>query len=320
MLYSEFVNDVLHKLREFSNAGQINDEGRNRDYLLSIPSFLNQVQREIATTVRKIAKVYDIAHNMPDNQFGRVEWYEEEVHDTEDRTFAATGSNAYSFQIAGTATVYIEEEINSVWTTLITINNTFALSEGFTTYKGRITGITNPNNSIRIRFSGDYYYPFRWVALFTQKYATDAEVPAYEPYVPYDLPVDFFDVDTVIATFNERQYVEWSNYRFEQRDSNRKRILINWYERGEFQVHYWSYPTELVLDVDNLSSNNSYVIEIADEAIPAAVSKVAALLMVDEDLNIHDILMQDFYIQMNNVQQFDNRKNGFQVIQNINNW
>ena len=320
MLYSNFVNDVLHKLREFSNAGAINDEGRNRDYLLSMPSFVNQVQREIATTVRKIAKVYEISHQMPINQLGFVEWNENMQHDTEDIVFSAIGSNAYSFSVSGNATIHIEEEISGTWTILQTINNTFTASIGFTTYKGRITGITDPANNIRIRFSGDYFYPFRWVALFTQKWATDAEVPSFQPYVPYDMPEDFFDLDRIVSTFEERQYSLKADYKLEQRNGNRKRILFNWYDIAEFQIHYWSYPTELVLDPDDLSTNNNYVMEIADETLPAAVSKVAALLMVDEDLNIHDILMQDFYVQMNNIEEFDNQKDGFQIVQNISNW
>ena len=319
-LYSSFVNDVLHKLREFSNAGAINDEGRNRDYLLSIPSFLNQIQKEIATTTRKIAKVYEIAHHMPYNQIGRVEWNEDQTHDREDVTFEANGSQAYSFSVAGNATVHIEEEINGTWTNKTTITNTFSASVGFVTYKGLIPGIVDEANQIRLRFSGDYYYPFRWVALFSQKYATDEEVPAFQPYVPYAMPENFFDLDRIVYTYEERQYSEYANYKYEQRDGNRKTILIEWYEVGEFQVHYWAYPTELTVDETNLQSNDSYELEIAEEAIPAAVSKVAALLMVDEDLNIHDILMNDFYIAMNNIEEFDNQKSGFQRVQNLNNW
>ena len=155
-------------MREYSNSGEVATGNDVLDYKLSIVPLINLYQMKISIETKKLNKKFQIAQNNPDNQLVN-NWVDEEVHITtgtdNDESYTATGSQAYSFEVSGTATVYIEEEIAGVWTTLSTVSHTPTSGEGYVNYSG-LTGVGDTTNDVRIRFSGSYRYAYRYVALF----------------------------------------------------------------------------------------------------------------------------------------------------------
>lgn len=278
---------VLHSMREFSNSGSIQGESDIKDYLLSIIPLINVYQKELATTTHKLSRKHEISHNMPDNQLGKIVWNEEQVHSSTDVTYQAIGSRAYSLQLSRYATVYIEEEIAGIWTVLKTITHVPVDGEGYVTYKG-LTNVSNVLNNVRIRFSGSYRYPYRWIALFTDNFFNDSEVPTFEPYVPYLLPSNWFTKDRIEYTHADRQFGDYAAFKFDNSTAE-KTIYLNWYDKAEFICHYFAYPTVIAdPNPNNLTALDNTVLDIADECLPALVHRIAATLLRDENPYMSD--------------------------------
>lgn len=311
---------VLQKTRNYSDGGLLITAADNADYILSMVDFINDAQLALATTTKKIRKRIEIAQNMPRNLLGFGYWNEDMVHSTDDVSYTGNSARAYSFQVKGYATIYIEEETaTDVWTTLETITNdpsTISASDkdGYITYKGKITA-ADADYRIRIRFSGDYRYLYRWVALFEENFYDDDEVPAYEPFVPYALPSDFYQINTVDWTTAERIKENYALYRFEEYENSKKRIFFRWEEKGEFGVNYYAYPTKIATDATDATT-----LDIPDEVIPAVISYVSSMMLSRDRPDMADRLMADFFVHANNVEQSDVFTEGRQGIVNVNNW
>lgn len=293
----EVKTGVLHEMREFSNSGAIQGEADIKDYLLSIIPLLNVYLKELATTTHKLSRKFKISHNMPDNQLGKIVWNEEKVHTggTDDE-YIATGSKAYSLQVSRYATVYIKEETTAgVWETRVTINHTPTAEEGYVTYKG-LTGIVTSTNRVKIVFSGDYRYPYRWVALFSDNFYNASEVPQFEPYVPYVLPANWFAKDRIEYTHSDRQFGDYAAFKFDNSTAE-KTIYLNWYEKAEFICRYFAYPAVIATpSPTNLTALDSTVLDIADECLPSLIYRIAGTLLRDENPYMADTLSVEYQV------------------------
>lgn len=314
MLFLEAKRRVLQIIREYSNAGKIIEPSRNRDYLLSLPDLFNQVMEEMATQNNAIVKTFDISMNNPINMLGLIEWNESKVHDSADEIYYGMGAKAYSFQVGGTATVYVEEEINGVWAEKTKIDHVSNQGDGYVTYNGLIQ--SDPNNMVRIRFSGEYYYPFRWIALFNQKFVV---APKFEPYLPIEMPSDYYKIKTITSTYPERQYGDYASYKIEKNGS-KNIIYINWYEKGEIRVHYYAYPEKLVTDNSNLNINDNVELSLPIEWINALVYKVASMLQIDENTYISSRADEYWRIAANGIEDKESNDTGKQTIQSVTGW
>lgn len=314
VLYSEAKRRVLQIIREYSNAGKIIEPSRNRDYLLSMPDLFNHAMEELATQGLDITKQFDVSINNPVNMLGLIEWNETKYHDKQDEEFYGTGAKAYSFQVGGTATIYVEEQINGVWTEKSKIDHVSTAGSGFVTY----TGFTNADsaNLVRIKFSGSYYYPFRWVAMFDQTLETPIK---FEPYVPYEMPSDFYKLKSVTSTFPERQFGDYAAYKIEKNRS-KTIIYINWYEKGEVRINYYAYPAKLAVDNNNLNINDNVELDISTERMIALIYKVASLLQIDENTYISSRADEYWRIATNLADENTDKDTGYQTVQNVTGW
>jgi hypothetical protein len=311
---------VLHEMREYSNSGTVQSTTDIKDYLLSIIPLLNVYQRELATTTNKMKRKHEISHNQPINQLGFIYWEENKYHTGgTDISYSAQGSKAYSFQVDGRATIYIEEQIAGVWTTLETITHVPTTGEGYRTYKKKITA-SDTANMIRVRFSGSYRYPYRWVALFSDNFYDDSEVPTFSPYVPYDLPSDYFRLERVEFSHADRQLGAYSAYKTDELTAAKK-ILFNWYEIGEFAIYYYAYPAVLATpDPNNILASDSATLDIADECAPVLIHRIAATLLRDENPYISDTLNNEYQVSKAELVQNSNYDQGEQGIIINSNW
>jgi len=330
----EVKETVLHKMREFSNAGV---EQTDQDYLISIVPLINLYQEQIARDTKKIEKIFEIAQNNPDNMLGTYDWNEDLIHTDEDVEYSATGAKAYSFQVSDYATVYIEESTDEVsWSTLYTITKTATLltvtdgvtpvttaldgSEGYLTVKGK-TNLSVATNYVRIRFSGSYRYLYRWVALFEENFYSNDEVPSFEPWVPYNLPSNMYEKKNVRFKFAYEQDLDFNDFRYEIYSNSLKRIYFNWYLKGEFVIEYYSHPDKIPEpEFSDLTSSDAYYLDIADEGFDILVDLIASNLLKDENSYISDGFKNSAYIGLNNLIDNEDTGKGFKKVINANNW
>lgn len=307
MLFSEAKTKTIKLINEYSNKSVVTSDTKNADYLLRLPDVIQAAQVEISA-VKKIHAVYSISQNPIDPQNGRFQGFALQQHLNEDYTVTATGSQAYYFEIDHPATVYIEEEISSVWTLLSTVTDTTATS--FTAYKGLITP-SDTDNNVRLRFGGSYPYNMRNIALFSQLFASAADVPIYKPYVRYVMPADFFDLNKVIQLTDDRQYVNLGDFHWE----GRKTIVINYFYTGSFDVYYYKYPIAITS-----STLDAYVLELDDdgcELIPYYAA--ASLLMDDKETRAFGIIrLNEYQTKLANMTHGDNA--GIEGVNVINGW
>lgn len=315
MIFKDFVQSVLMEMGEYSNSGTLISEAENKDYLLSITRLTNDSLTQIATLGKSNNKSFDISHFKPSNQLGFANWNEEIYHDTDDVIFQAIGTQAYSFQVGDTADIYIEEYVGGVWANLVTINHVDINGQGYVNYKG-LLNLTSTSNNVRIRFSGTYYYPIRWVGMFKEKLS---KAIAFEPNVPYTLPTNFYLLDNVKFIHADRQYTEYAGY---QLDLANKTILFNWYERGEFRVNYFAYPTLLTISDTDVHAADNEAVDIPSEFIEALKMQVANKLKaaVDQKYGEADRFVGMFSSNLTEAAKNKQKDTGLTSIQSLSGW
>lgn len=270
----------------YSKSGTILDQNgtKQKDYTYKIPLFLDQAQKLVAT-IKKIVKAKPISHNMPCNIL-QSPLYQHDIvqHLTSDQTYQATGATAYFFEVDDVATVYIEEQINGVWTVLSTLSNTLINAGQFTPFKGLIMA-NSPTNAIRIRFSGASGYNHRNRALFNFPFSDVSRIPNYERYVLYTMPDDFYQLNKVILKgniANSQPYENTCDFFWEKKNI----IAIGYYNVAEYSIEYFAYPSDITTATDN-----DYEFEIDTDAQEALPYYAAAQLMLKEDNNVGDRLL-----------------------------
>ncbi len=274
MKFIDFKRNVLMEIGEYSANGALTSELANKDYILSITDFTNRELTQVVTVTKSNKKDSYITQRNPKNGLGSL-WESYQFEGTE-QIFTLALGRAYSFHLGGSATVYIEEEIASVWTVKDTVVHAHTLGDGDVLYKGNIDKV-DASNPVRLRFTGTYDYPFKWVALFTEY----LEFPiSYESQVEHVLPTDLYQLDTVNVLRDDGFYIEYPANNYIQAG----KILILPYESvGEFKIEYDAYPELLIHDDDDLTISDQTELDILDEYLPALINGVAGKLKANVD-------------------------------------
>ena len=299
MTVGDITKGVLHSMREYSNSGELAEEQDVKDYLISMVPLINVYQSQIATEQNALSGRYDIAQNNPANMLG-TDWYEDKVHTNEDVSYEASGPKAYSFQVSGIATIYIEEETSAdTWTILETISHTPSEGGGYEQYKNTITA-SDDSNTIRIRFSGLYRYLYRYIAFFEYPYSSATYVPTYQPYVEYLLPETVFRVRNMERSHPDGQRKAYSDYRIEQHSKSRFTVLIPWKDSGEFIVYYYTYP-EIITEpsISNLTEQDDTELDLPDEWKSVLIDRITSNLLSDESARRSEKFNASFQEGMN---------------------
>lgn len=311
---------VLHQMREFSNAGQVQSASDVKDYELSIIPLLNIYVPELATTTHKLERKFEISHNMPTNQLGLINWNENKIHTGGvDDIFSATGSKGFSIMASGRFSYLVQEQILGVWTTIDSYTHTPTSGEGDVNKKAKLT-LASTTNNVRIVFNSAYRHSYKWVALFSDSFYDDSEVPIFDPYVPYNLPSDYFQLKEVKFAYSDRQFESYNGFKTNDTTAT-KQIKFNWYEKGEYIIHYYAYPAELETpNPNNISASDSLVVDIADECKATLIHRICATLLRDENAYMSDVFRDESQIAKAELVQNDNFSQGEQGIILNSNW
>lgn len=247
-----------------STTGLI-DATKTARYAVRSPGLITMWQNELSRSGELFNK-YEISckpiPNMLSSGFDITE------HTDADLTYEATEQcKAYSFEVDGEATIYIED-LTSVWNVLATIvvPNTITT---FTNYKGIVTPTTGATKS-RIRFSGSYYYKTVNRALFDYPLKL-AQVPSYAEWLLYQMPADFKSVSQIVDESPISGYENNSDFKWE----GKKDLYVNYEYEGTIRIVYKSIPIVITA--------LSQTLQIDDITCESGAYFLAAHLIVVED-------------------------------------
>jgi hypothetical protein len=223
---------------------------KNADYRDKFNYFLPEALKYIAGIV-KIPAVFQVTQNPIPNQLGLLSGFEiRQYLPGTPIVLTGKGTKSYYFEVDNIGTVTIA--VNG--TTVQTIDNTS--KRQFTAHKGNITA--TDTDTVTITFGGNYPYNIRNTALFAYNFPTDDDVPNYTRYVAYDMPADFMSFDTVILRSDPAIYEIYKAMRWE----NNKKVILEYYKSGSFDIHYYRYPTEI-----SPTASDSTELDIEEKAV-----------------------------------------------------
>ncbi len=149
---------------------------------------LNRALLQASLLRPKIIK-YPLYHNPPENlvteaSFAPVCKISELIY------YASAPARSYYFEADGNGYAYLEyESLDGEWEIAAEV----MLSSGgeFRSYRGFVLVDGKPTEKrVRLRFSGDYLYSVKSVAMYSVLYSgEEKDIPAYRRYVPYDFSV-----------------------------------------------------------------------------------------------------------------------------------
>lgn len=301
MNVTEMRTKTLQIMREYSNNGEINAESVNLDYLLSMNNFFDMAQKEIAQT-KPINAVYEFSQYPISSGLGDRYGFDMIRKTDDDVYMILAGATAYCFSVDNTATVLIQENVSGTWVTLDTKTNTTKGS--FTEYKDVISA-SQPTNEIRVLFTGDYAYNIKNRAMFTDPFETAEDVPSFSPYREYSMPTGFHKLNKVFADVPTGQFKEYTGYKF----TPDRKIRIDYFAQGNFEVHYHKVPDTIPYDADNIAIGADYEFQIDAEAQELIPLRAAYLALRDEPKIDLSTLLNEYYVGLNNLDPEDGQYN-----------
>lgn len=251
--------------------------------------------------VSKIAYIMKITQNPVINLLGAQGFDLIQHLPGDSKTYTAQGAKSFHFSIDRPCTLTFEQSTdNSVWTFLngfydaAGVNTAFSGTipvtgnTSFTTRKGLLT-LDVATNYVRVTLSSNYPFNSRNRALFSYAYAVSADVPTYEPYIPYDLPAKYMEFYKMVRSYDTRQLEENSDFKGPYKTSaTTSTIYINWFLTGEFDIHIWVYPEPIDKDTDP-----SYEFEIGLDAHSLIPYYQAGYATKDQNIGIQ--LINQYY-------------------------
>lgn len=270
----------LRYLDEATKKGVDLPAEKNADYVDKFNYFLDYANKYVAGIVR-LPSVYSITHNPIEPLYGNYEMTQYLPGDT--KVVTATGAKSYTFEAdnPGTATI----AINGTDDTVITIT----ASGSFSAYSGDITA--NDSDVVTITFTGTYPFNYRNVALYWHAFPS-ASVPAYSPFIFYDMPDDFMAFDLMAIQTNPDVYAAYTDYKWDKI----KRIAFGRDMAGAYDICYFRYPASL-----DPTDGDSTEIDAEDKAIPLVVLQAAINATAADNLTLSSWLRSLFGEMVQNV-------------------
>ena len=173
-------------------------------------------------------------------------------------TVYADGGKSFYIEICGTCTVTVTGSGGTLYT------GSVSSADGFSTLKANIAGASG--DRVTLTVSSDYPFVVRNAAIYPCSFSSDDTVQDYIPYVPYTLPDNFREFDTVFQTSDGHEYRRVPDYRRE----SIKTFLLPYDETGQFVFHYWRNPADV-----SATAADSTVLEVATHAAQLIPLKLA---------------------------------------------
>ena len=276
----------LRVLDEATKKGVAIAESKNADYRDKFDYFLDSAQKYIASII-KIPSVFTLTQNQIPNMEGLMRGFDiEQVLPDKPKVYTFTGCKALYFEVDNVCDVVIK--VNGV--ILETISNT--VKRQFTAYK-RLTGATS-TDTVEITFTSLYPFNKRNTGFFAYPFPLESDVPEYLPFVAYDMPSDFLEFDSVIIKSDPRIYQSYIAHKWE----NNKKIVLNYYDKGSFDIHYYKYPATIAND-----ALDTVVLDVEDKAFEVVALQCAVMATAADNPPLSSWLRSLYVEKIQNISQ-----------------
>jgi hypothetical protein len=260
---------------------------KNADYRVKFNQFLDSAQKYVAGFI-KIPEVFQITQNHIPNMQGLMQGFDiVQILDT-DKVYEFTGCKALYFEVDNVATITVA--VNNVITQ--TINNT--IKGKFMAYK-ILTGASSAD-IVKVTFTALYPYNIRNTGFYAYAFPLAIDIPTYAPYTTYDMPVDFLEFDSVIIKSDPRIYQSYIAHKWE----NNKKIVLNYYDTGSFDIHYYRYPAYIAPD-----ALDTTVLDIEEKAFELVCLQCAIMATAADNVSLSSWLRSLYVEKASNVSQQD---------------
>jgi len=289
MTYGDLVNQALRLIDEYSKKGTANPVIKTADYRLKIPDAVNEIQQDLANTTGRLNKELLIINNpvMGTLQYD-TSTIKNHIPGTDDIIVSLTGAYSYFLEVSGYYDVYIEQLTGGAWATLVHLEPTPGSEPTtFTELKGLLTP-SSATNSVRIRLTGNYIYPYRNYILYPYTFPTAADVQQNRAWATQTLPTDWLKLNNVMIRKDQRQWVPFVEYKI-----TATQFAWNRYQSGELVVNYYRKPTAIaVVDTSAPTPTElAQVIDVVADAtyiVPAGVA--GKILAIDSPAGSAELL------------------------------
>ena len=278
----------LRSIDEATKKGVDVAVSKNADYNDKFDYFLDESQKYIAGIV-KIPEVYPITQNPIPNLIGHLNGFELiQVLPDKPKTYTLTGCKSCYFEMDNVGTCVIS--VNG--TPVETINNT--VKGSFTAYKKLISATST--DAVTIEFTATYPYNIRNTGFYGYTFALEADIPVYMAYTVYDMPSDFLEFDSVIIKSDPRVYASYVAHKWE----NNKKVILNYYNSGSFDIHYYKYPADIAPDAADTTE-----LEIEDKGFELVALQCAVLATAADNPALSSWLRSLYIEKVQNIVQVE---------------
>lgn len=230
--------------------------------------------------IRPAISSYVIDHkpmkNLLDMGFTPVLRSEELIYDAKD-------VKAYYFEVKGVGSVYVERyDTNENKWIIASDEIRFDNTKSFVAYSGFVKdGKRFIDGPVRLRFAGDYLYSIKCVALYQHVYSDRVEdIPAYEPYVRYDLA----ELTDDFLTLSDPPITDDEEYRKLQEDydvEGGKIMLLPYSVSGCFKILYHRRPRQI--ENKGLAQENESIIDLDEELCSLLPVLIASYIWLEDE-------------------------------------
>lgn len=286
MTKSDVKNIFLNLIDDATKKGIALSETKNADYRVKFDTFLDSAQKYVANII-KIPDVFQVTQNPIPNIEGLGNGFEVvQVLPDEAKTVTLTGCKSMYFEVDNLATITIA--ING--SVVETITNT--VKRSYTAYQ-KLTGATS-TDTVTITYSSSYPFNLRNTGYFEYAFELETDIPVYTPYVSIDMPDNFLEFDSVIIKSDPRIYRSYIAHKWE----NNRKIVLNYYDKGSFDIHYFKLPDTLAVDAPE-----DTVLEIESKAIELVALQCAVLATAADNTALSSWMRSLFIEKTQNISQ-----------------
>ena len=267
------VLELYNSVAQLGFEDSLEDESR---FLFSANRALLQVNALRPATRTCIINHEPLKNLVSENTFSPL-------RKTTDLYFEAIGAKSYYFETCGGEGKFIIEKYTEEgWKELsddsIESSKIFKCCKGFVFEDG---DFLNENDRVRLRFTGDYLYSVRNVAMYKEFYSkSEEDIPEYKSYVGYDISTlvdDFLALDTSPVKINGDTSEINRNYDIE----NDRIVLLPYDESGLYKVIYRKKPQEITGEM--LSKGDKHSVDLDEELCSLLPILVASYIWIDDE-------------------------------------
>ena len=204
------------------------------------------------------------------------------IEKIDDITYEVEDAKAYYFEADGNGILYLEKynadtgEWSIFGEILLQSNQTFVPYKGFIKKQGEFV-----SGRIRLRFTGEYLYSIKNVALYQYLYSVEvADIPAYAAYTRYDVKKLVSDFMALCCPpIKEEEENTLLNQEYEQEGDSI--ILLPYDRRGVYKVLYEHRPT--AIENTGATTEDTQELDLDEELCSLMPLLVAAYVWIEDE-------------------------------------